>query len=257
MRELTLLHTSDVHLDDRVDETRPSTGQLGFMSVIDKALELDVDMLLLAGDLFDHNRVKEACLGFASEQLARLSCPVVMITGNHDCLASYSIYHKYDPCEAGSHIHFIRDLDGTTLDFPDLGLRVWGKSMFDHHPENKPLAGLPAERRDDFWMLGMAHGYLVDRGATMFSSLITPEEIAASGLDYLAMGHVHVYQSVVHGDTCAAYCGSPNLEQGAREMTAAHITLDPATGVTVAPIYLDINPDKTVVEPGHASVGLY
>ena len=91
MRELTLLHTSDVHLDDRVDETRPSTGQLGFMSVIDKALELDVDMLLLAGDLFDHNRVKEACLGFASEQLARLSCPVVMITGNN-CFRSWGIW---------------------------------------------------------------------------------------------------------------------------------------------------------------------
>ncbi|MEO2172567.1 MAG: metallophosphoesterase, partial [bacterium] len=78
-------------------EGNESPAQLGFMHVIDAALEMQVQLFLLAGDLFDHNRIKEPCLAFASNQLSRLTCPVVMISGNHDCMADYSIYQTYDP----------------------------------------------------------------------------------------------------------------------------------------------------------------
>lgn len=72
----------------------------------------------------------------------------------------------------------------------------------------------------------------------MFSSLITPEEIAASQFDYLALGHVHVYSTFTHGQTTAAYSGSPNSGQGAKEMTAALVDLDPTSGVTVTKLSL-------------------
>jgi exonuclease SbcD len=227
----SILHTSDIHLDNNIGSAgEESNAQLGFISVIDKAIDMDVQLFLLAGDLFDHNRVKQPCLDFASEQMSRLKCPVVMIAGNHDCLADYSIYHAYDPTEAGSHIHFIKSADGDSVEFDDLGVRIWGRSIVDHAPENKPLEVVP-EHNYDGWNIGMAHGYYVNRGGTSFSSLITPEEIAASRFDYLALGHVHVFSEIEHGDTIAAYPGSPNLIQGSQEKTAAHIILDPANGV--------------------------
>jgi len=231
-----LLHTSDIHLDNRVG-VEDSAGADGFIKVIDKALELDVDLFLLAGDLFDHNRVKDPCLEFATEQLARIHCPVVMITGNHDCMTDYSIYHRYDPRDAGEHIHFISEVDGGTLEFPEFGVKIWGRGIVDHHPGNKPLEVVP-QHHEDHWYIGMTHGYYVDRGAEMFSSLITPEEIEASGLHYLALGHVHVFNTMQHGATYAAYSGSPNLEQGAREMTAAHVELCPDQGVMINRIAL-------------------
>lgn len=231
--KLDILHTSDIHLDNDIGAPGDEgPAQRGLMHVIDAALALDVDLFLLAGDLFDHNRVSEACLDFATAQLARLSCPTVMVTGNHDCLADYSVYHRYDPADAGQHIHFIREEAGGVVDLPGLGLRIWGRGIVDHHPGNKPLAQVP-DNDTDHWYLGITHGYYVDRGAEMFSSLITPEEISASKLDYLALGHVHVFSTMQHGRTTAAYPGSPNLAQGAKEMTAARVRLDPATGVTV------------------------
>ena len=45
-----------------------SAAQVGFCSVIDAALDHKVDLFLLAGDLFDHNRVEPPCLEFVSEQ---------------------------------------------------------------------------------------------------------------------------------------------------------------------------------------------
>ncbi|XOV87745.1 MAG: exonuclease SbcCD subunit D [Pseudomonadota bacterium] len=230
---IRMLHTSDIHLDNTVGgKGSESAGQIGLMRVIDRALALDVDGFLLAGDLFDHNRVNDACLDFASSQLARLRCPVIMVTGNHDCLADYSVYHRYDPGDAGDHIHFIREEPGGLLDHALPGVRFWGRGIVDHHPGHKPLAGVPA-REGDEWYVGITHGYYVNRGAEMFSSLITPEEVEASGFDYLALGHVHVFSTMQHGATTAAYPGSPNLAQGSREMTAALVELHPARGVLV------------------------
>ncbi|MDA0788956.1 MAG: DNA repair exonuclease [Proteobacteria bacterium] len=234
-----LLHTSDIHLDDKLGGPgEESYAQLGLMGVVDKALALDVDLFLLAGDLFDHNRVKAPCLRFATEQLARLRCPVVMITGNHDCMTDYSVYQRFDPRDAGDHIYFINEEQGGVLSFPEWDLKIWGRGIVDHHPENKPLEGVPGKDHNG-WYIGMVHGYYVERGAGMYSSLITPDEIEASQLDYLAMGHVHVFSEVRHGRTQAVYPGSPNVNQGTREMTAAHVEFKPGEGVQVNRVELD------------------
>lgn len=248
-QRLSVLHTSDIHLDNDIGGAgEESSGQIGFMKVVDTAIAMDVDLFLLAGDLFDHNRVGDACLEFASSQLARLSCPTVMVTGNHDCLADYSVYHRFDPGEAGDHICFIREEAGGVVDLDGLGVRIWGRGIVDHHPGNKPLEHVPPHD-NDHWYVGVTHGYYVNRGAEMYSSLITPAEVEASGLDYLALGHVHVFQSIQHGKTLAAYPGSPNLAQGAREMTVAHVELDPERGVSVSRVSLGAETDETRLYP--------
>ncbi len=234
----SILHTSDIHLDSGAGlDDDANAAEAGLRSVVDKALELKVDLFLLAGDLFDHNRVKDHCLAFATAQLARVHCPVVMITGNHDCLADYSVYHRYDPREAGDHVHFIRDVDGGVIEFPELGVNVWGKGIVEHDQSNKPLGLVPAPAAD-VWNVGMTHGYYVGGGSELYSSLITPAEIENSRLHYLALGHVHVFTEIQHGNTLAAYPGSPNLDQGVKEATAAHIQLHPETGVRVERVAL-------------------
>ena len=232
-QRLRLLHTSDIHLDNTVGVSdEPSTGEVGFTAVVDKAIAHSVDVFLLAGDLFDHNRVKDPCLEFAASQLARLTCPVVMITGNHDCYADYSIYHRFDPRDAGSHIEFLTEEAGDICRLDDLGLTIWGRGIVDHHPGHKPLEVVP-EHEHEGWYLGITHGHYTGQGSERFSSLITPEEIAASRFDYLALGHVHVFSVMQHGVTTAVYPGSPNVGQGAREMTAALVDLCPESGVSV------------------------
>ena len=63
--------------------------------------------------------------------------------------------------------------------------------------------------------------------------------IAAADVDYLALGHIHTYADVSHGDTCAAYSGSPNAHPHIPGGTAALATLDPETGVHVESIRVD------------------
>ena len=236
---LRILHTSDIHLDNQIGTGADlSPGQIGMMAVVDAAIEQQADLFLLAGDLFDHNRIKQPCLDFVTEQLARISCPVLIITGNHDSMAEYSIFDTYDPCEAGAHIVVLRDEPGEVHRLDSLGVTVWARGIVDHHPEYKPLEHIP-DHEHDGWYLGMSHGHYVEghpediHPGARRSSQITSHEIAASDLDYLALGHVHVFQTMQHGRTLAAYAGSPNLGQGAKEMTAALVTLCPDDGVNV------------------------
>jgi DNA repair protein SbcD/Mre11 len=100
------------------------------------------------------------------------------------------------------------DIEGASIEFPELHATVWGRCMIDHDPSNKPMAGSPPRTRD-LWHIGMAHGLYTDEPDTGRSSLITSEEVAASGFDYLALGHVHAHRQMRHGATLACYPGVP------------------------------------------------
>ena len=80
----------------------------------------------------------------------------------------------------------------------------------------------------------MAHGYFVEDDSVQRSSLILPEEVAQSGLDYLAAGHVHVFTDLSRGATKACYPGTPApLHLGVNEGGSVVLAvLDPETGVS-------------------------
>lgn len=231
---LRLVHTSDVHLDNSSRGDHHSAQS--FRRVVDTVLREEADLFLIAGDLFDHNRVKQHAVDLVCEELARVACPVVLIPGNHDCMASDSIYHRVDFSVAGGHVHTLTHERGASVVLDELHATVWGRGMVEHEPANQPLAGVP-ERHEDRWHIGMAHGYFVEEGGSERSSLITPGEIADSGLDYLALGHVHVYMDVSQGKTRACYPGSPSTEY-AGSGAVARVVLDPERGVRFEPLYI-------------------
>src|SRR6201988_3923972 len=97
---LTILHTADVHLDLDGYGAEPHTqrhrqlNHRAFTTVVDLAIRENVDLLLIAGDLFDSNRPSRDVVDFAIQELRRVGRPIVMIPGNHDCLNTQSIYRQ-------------------------------------------------------------------------------------------------------------------------------------------------------------------
>ena len=211
-RPIKLVHTSDVHLDGRyvgeeVDGFR-NKAERAFAAVLTVAIEEAADLLLIAGDLFDNNRVPDEDFDFVRDQLARLSCPVLVLPGNHDVHDHYSIWRRIEANDVGGHVHVMLDTDGASIEFEDLGVTAWGRAMAEHAPENEPLEGTP-QRREGVWNIGLAHGLVVPEREGIGSSQITHAEIRASGFDYLALGHVHVWEDVSQGPVTACYPGSP------------------------------------------------
>jgi len=204
-RPLKIAHTSDVHLDG---EASGEAARQAFVRAVEAVAASRADLFLIAGDLFDHNRVEAGVVDFALAQLQRIPCPTVVIAGNHDCWNDASVLRRADFDQAGAHVTLLREPDGTRIEFPALQASVWGRCMLDHVPEYRPLAGAPTRLRD-LWHIGMAHGLYAEDPNTPRSSLITPPEIEAAGFDYLALGHVHAHRQMRHGGTLACYPGVP------------------------------------------------
>ena len=81
-RPLRLLHTSDIHLEcdsfGLSENGREMTLAMrrNFTEVITIANREQVDLTLIAGDLFDSSRVTEEALEFAMDEIARAAMPV-------------------------------------------------------------------------------------------------------------------------------------------------------------------------------------
>lgn len=238
-KRVKIIHTSDVHLESdtfgKSEEGKAYRLRIrqAFQAIIDRVVAEDADLFLIAGDLFDSNRVPEAAVEFVWRELARVPCPVVLIPGNHDCYDQRSIYKKVDFSAIGPHVVTLTSEEGTMVTFSHLDTTVWGKGMVEHDHTFRPVAGVLPRHRDD-WYIGMAHGYFVEGDEGHRSSLITSDEIARSGLDYLALGHIHVFSDVSQGETRACYPGTPApLHLGVNNGgSIVVVTLDPEAGVS-------------------------
>ncbi|MDP2731211.1 MAG: DNA repair exonuclease [Dehalococcoidales bacterium] len=220
-----LLHTSDLHLVS-IDDGDCSNLE----ATVNLAIRLDVDLVIIAGDLFDRSRVDDSLVVFVVEQLRRLSAPVLILPGNHDCLTPNSVYERDELWANCSNTRIFRSPLGEVIDLPGLGVSVWGKSI-DGESEVFPLAGIPQPERNGLWHIAVAHGYYVGGGYPFSPSYhITREEIATPGWDYIALGHLPTFHSVSVEPVKAYYSGSP-IQYG----TVAIVELDDEAGVQVTP----------------------
>jgi DNA repair protein SbcD/Mre11 len=207
MRPATILHTADVHL---------GTGTAGehgyeercFARAIDLAVEMDVDAVLVAGDLFDHARVAEDLLAWTAKQLDRAERPVVLLVGNHDTLHDTSVHHRFGAPERCAQVQLLDDPAGSVVEVPNTDVVVWGRAMVEHEPGFRPLAGIPP-KPDAKWGIVAGHGLVQpDERPTHHSSPIARSELAAVDWDYVALGHFHGHRVMQESPVLAVYPGA-------------------------------------------------
>ncbi len=246
---LRLLHTADVHLGARHADLGNQAAALrerqfaAFRATIDLALEEQVDALLIAGDLFDSNTQPRRSVERAVAELKRLTdaaIRVVMIPGTHDVYDRASVYRAYDLAAMAGLAH---DSDRLVVLTPDrsevvygvLDLVVHGFVFATKRAPRSPLAGFSAAADSRArWHVGLVHGSLAIPGKTDGDEVVfTATEIAASHLDYLALGHWHSTQRGDAGTTAWAYSGAPEpvaVDQD-RAGSVLLVTLDERAGV--------------------------
>lgn len=224
---LRLLHTADVHLGARhADLGDAAAAQrerqfAAFRATVDLALAERVDLFLVAGDLFDSNVQPRRSVERVAAELTRLAearIRSVLIPGTHDVYDRSSVYRAYDlAAMAGQR----PDDDGVTVLTPDrpwvhlaaLDLVVHGPVFATKRAPHSPLRDLAAhvaQTPPATWRIGLLHASLAIEGRTDHDEVvIATDEIAASGLDYLALGHWHSAQQGKAKGVAYAYAGAP------------------------------------------------
>ena len=185
----------------------------GLRSVLTTALAVRADVVLLAGDTFESNQLRRAILDRARELLADADCPVVILPGNHDPALAGSVFVRGRFAEL-PNVSVLGVTHDEAVPFPPFDLEVWGHAHRDYF-NMAPLRG--PRPRSCRWQVAMAHGHYEPR-ATRANPLrpswvFSDEEIAATGADYLALGHWDRAARVGNGVVPAYYSGSPDLAQ--------------------------------------------
>ena len=220
-----LVHMADVHLGARHHDLGEAAARQrerqfdAFRRAIDLALEERVDLVLVAGDLFDSNQQPRRSVERAAAEFRRLATTgirTVIIPGTHDVYDPSSIYRVHDLAALAGQkpeadLVVVLTPERPEVLFPTLDVIVYGRVAPTKRMEGSPLAGLPAAGEDRArWRVGMVHGSLLVPGKVEVDDVIfTEKEVAASRLDYLALGHWHSFRQGVQGDTTWAYPGAP------------------------------------------------
>ena len=234
---LKLLHASDIHIGAKFSsfgEKAAAQRQAlldAFAKIIDLAISEQVQLLLIAGDLFDSNFPSYQSVSFVKEQLKKLDkegIRAVILPGTHDCLSRDSIFKRENFTIGMAHIFIFDNPEETRKEFPELDLMIFGKPNISNKSPDSPLASLKGNPRtlraeqspyDDKardskskYKIAMAHGSVQIEGKAAPDDLpISFQDIADSGMDYIALGHWHGAQDFSSGKVKAWYAGSPEI----------------------------------------------
>ena len=188
-RTLRIFHGADFHLDtpfgpadfgtpaQRRDQLRQTAANL-------LSQASDCDLVLMAGDVFDAPRVYPESLELLCRVFEELSVPVFIAPGNHDPYLPDSPWAR---CAWPENVHIFSAPQIQAVDLPDLGTTVYGAGFTAS--EEKDLLADFRVRDPERLNVMVLHGDAAN--AQSVYNGISPGQIADSGLDYLALGHLH------------------------------------------------------------------
>jgi DNA repair exonuclease SbcCD nuclease subunit len=208
--EVVIVHSSDIHVDDNGSRSGDDgDATKGLAAVLATARVLRADIVVLAGDTFEGNHLGTAILDRAGRRLAEAGLPVVILPGNHDPALPDSVYIR-GRFAAIPNLAILGVTDDEAVAFAPFDLEIWGRA----HRDYLDMAPLRRARpRSTRWQVALGHGHYeppeTRANPLRPSWVFGDEEIAATGADYLALGHWDRPICVGNGAVPAYYSGSP------------------------------------------------
>ncbi len=208
---MRILHTADLHLDSAFEGLAPGKAAARRAEQRELLFRLaalagseNADAILIAGDLLDGDNIyyetgEAICCAFT-----QAAVPVFIAPGNHDFYSSAS---PYAGLELPENVYVFRTGKIEHFDFPESGFRVFGAGFTDSGSKSL-LKGFCADRVPGMRNVLCIHGEYGVRNSKY--NPITEEEIAESGMDYIALGHIHLASKLYRaGSTCFSWSGCP------------------------------------------------
>ena len=209
---IKFLHAADLHLDSPFAALEPRQAALRRAEQRRLVTELcrlcrenECDLMLLSGDLFDGRRVYLDTLDTLRDELSECGAQVFMAPGNHAPIGPTSPYLTQAWPE-NVHVFTNARIEAISLRAPECvvyGAAFTGATM----PPLLRGFRIPEENKN-YVNLMVLHGDAAQADSPY--NPITREEIAQSGLSYLALGHTHLRSEPAKaGDVLYAWPGCP------------------------------------------------
>src|SRR5262245_19801618 len=218
MESLRFIHAADLHLDSPFrglantapklrDSLQTATLQ-AFERIVDHTIQAKADFLVIAGDLYDSkDRSLRALVAFRRqmERLAERDVSVYIVHGNHDPLNGWGSEFQLPPN--------VTTFTGKPHTEPVIRrgkeiARVTGVS-YARERITENLASHMKPDSDSPYSVGLLHANVGAQPGHADYAPVSLDELAASGFDYWALGHVHSRVVLAEEPVTVAYPGNP------------------------------------------------
>ena len=199
---MKIIHTSDLHLKSPLTSRlshekmmiRSRELEENFAILCEKAKEYSAEVMIIAGDLFDSERIDTRSLDTVFTVIRRHpDLKFLYLVGNHEGNVLVS-----SGMEMPSNLYLFGK-GWTYFDFH--GLRISGRN----ETSKDMMKTLDLKDGKNIVVL---HGELIDRSDE--GGVIGTFDLEGCGADYVALGHYHSYSAkVIDKKTVAVYCGTP------------------------------------------------
>ena len=196
---IKFMHLADFHMDmpfsslSKFGETtaqRRLEQRLAFRKAVEMAKEKKIDIILISGDLFEHEYVSRATILFINECFNSVPDIKVFISpGNHD---PYIINSYYNTHEWAPNVHIFKgELEKVSLD--NLDACIYGVGFNDFLLHTSKISNLKIEDTSKINIL-ITHATLDNISSSPGYHSISSSQLENLGLDYIALGHIHKLQ---------------------------------------------------------------
>lgn len=192
---MRFVHIADIHFDtpftllsDRADlgEVRRLDQRKAFKKMIEYIKENEIPYLFIAGDLYDHEYVRQSTIDFINDCFKQILDTKIYITpGNHDPYLKNSYYTKYKWSQNVKI--FTSKVEKVETNEFDL----YGYGFEDFYLKESKIDKINIENKEKLNILithaSLDGGYDDQRHYNTISS----SKLKGLGFDYIALGHIH------------------------------------------------------------------
>lgn len=209
---ISILHTADIHIDspfkgDSSSSLRQQDLRDTFEAIVALAKNNSTKLLLISGDLFDNEYVTSQTIKFlVSVMTSAAEIRFFISPGNHDY---YSVNSVFALGSFPPNVHIFKREEIECVEIEELNACIYGFAACSPHSDHRFLKDFSVKDKSKINIM-LFHGNLLSSNVSDNFYPLSEDEIKNSGLDYLALGHIHGFSHIKSvGDTFYAYPGCP------------------------------------------------
>jgi DNA repair exonuclease SbcCD nuclease subunit len=247
LQPFRFIHTGDIHLDSPLkglsgqqsaaaERIRTAT-RVAFDNLVTRAIEDEVDFVVIAGDLYDGDwRDYQTGLFFVKQmgRLAQAKIPVFLLHGNHD--AESQITRKLT---LPTNVSVFSARKAETFRLPHLNVALHGQSFRQRDITDNLVPAYPLPIAGCF-NIGVLHTGLGGMPGHANYAPCAIEDLINKGYDYWALAHVH-QAAVLHERPHVVFCGNLQgrhiRESGPKG--ASLVMVEDGQVEAISPLYVD------------------
>jgi len=199
---MKIFHIADLHLGrsfrnlPEAQETLSEARYETLHKTIDQANELESDIFVIAGDLFDRTSMKVGDIQKAVQAINQFEGAIVLVLpGNHDYITADSQLWDRFKKEADDHVLVLDKKEPIELSIFEREVRIYPAPCNAKHSANNAIGWVQEVEKDQASLhIGIAHGSIegVSPDFDQRYYPMTIQELKNAGVDLWLMGHTHI-----------------------------------------------------------------